>query len=460
MMQGEVNELPLYSEEGLTTFLKAIDADLNLATEETQRPVTEPIAPASISRRPSRMHAIDNLRTALIVFLVLEHTVLETVSTAKVTDGSRSLTTLTLFVGMTRAHVVGMLYFISGVASRFSMVFNSPNPLFFLAKKIGRCTIGVLACGSITLATRYLDGPWPEETGTFYSTIGGKETLMTGPIYYIALLLALDTAFAIFRPLILFTGVFSRKIITTKLRYHIAKCTFLVIIEIWTSLIGVGCITFPSRITTFLSAVDAIQPFFPIQYIFSYFAGTLFIKVWRFVLFEVHPKFHKLAFVLRIILSTSALYGILYYYPDPMLRFFSITAAPTMTFQSPGGVQFNTPLYFYVVWTTTTYFIIPTAAVSLFFTTKALKQDWGLISRTAFMQPFIHMIFVIGAARYSGRIDNIILRCGFVGMVSIVCGWSVAVALAMLMRFGRQRVVALRGSPGVIDEEKNQKNVV
>ena len=70
------------------------------------------------------------------------------------------------------------------------------------------------------------------------------------------------------------------------------------------------------------------------------------------------------------------------------------------------------------------------------------------------------MIFVIGAARYSGRIDNIILRCGFVGMVSIVCGWSVAVALAMLMRFGRQRVVALRGSPGVIDEEKNQKNVV
>jgi len=33
-------------------------------------------------------------------------------------------------------------------------------------------------------------------------------------------------------------------------------------------------------------------------------------------------------------------------------------------------------------------------------------------------------------------------------------------ALAMLMRFGRQGVVALRGSPGVIDEEKNQKNVI
>ena len=217
----------------------------------------------------------------------------------------------------------------------FPWFFNSPNPLFFLAKKIGRGTIGVLACGSITLATWYLYSPWPEATGTFYLTIGGKETLTTGPIYYIALLLALDTAFTIFRPLILFTRVFSRKIITTKLRYHIAKCTLLVIIEIWTSLIGVGCIIFPSRITTFLSTVDAIQLFFPMQYIFSYFVGTLFIKVWRFVLFEVHPKFHKLAFVLWIILSTSTLYSILYYYPDPMLRFFSITTAPTMTFQSP-----------------------------------------------------------------------------------------------------------------------------
>ena len=456
-MQGEVNELPLYSKEDPTTILKAIDVDLDPAPEETQRPVAEPTTTASNSRRPSRMHAIDNLRTVLIVLLILEHTVLETVSTAKVTEESKSLTTLTLFVGMTRAHVVGMLFFISGFASRFSMVLNSPNPLFFLGKKFGRSAIGILACCSIALATRYLYSPWPEATGTFYSTIRGKETLTTGPMYYIALLLALDTAFAIFRLLILilFTGTFSRKIITTKARYNIAKYTLLIIVEIWTSLIGIGCITFPSRITTFLSNVDAIQPFFPMQYIFSYFAGTLFIDVWRFVLFEVHPKFHRLAFILRIILSTSALYAMLHYYPDPMLRFFSLTTAPTMTFPSSDGVHFKTPLYFYVVWITTTYFIVPTAAVSLFFSTKALKKDWGLVSRTAFVQPFIHMIFVIGTARHSGRIDSIILRCGFVGMVSIVGGWSVAVALAMLMRFGRQCMVDIRGSPGEIDEEKN-----
>ncbi|KIM34899.1 hypothetical protein M413DRAFT_449997 [Hebeloma cylindrosporum] len=125
-----------------------------------------------------------------------------------------------------------------------------------------------------------------------------------------------------------------------------------------------------------------------------------------------------------------------------------------MTFPSSGEIKFKTPLYFYVVWITTTYFIVPTAAVALFFSTKALKQDWGLVSRMAFVQPFIHMIFVIGAARHSGKIDNIILRCGFVGMVSVVCGWSVAVALAMLMRFGRERLV-IRRSPGVVDEEKN-----
>jgi hypothetical protein len=454
-MQGEVNELQLHSKEEPTTILKTIDVDLDPTAEAMQRPVAEPTSTASNSRRPSRMHAIDNLRTALIVLLILEHTVLETVSAAKVAEGSKSLTTLTLFVGMTRAHVVGMLFFISGFASRFSMVLNSPNPLFFLGKKIGRSAISILGCGSITLATRYLYGPWPEATGTFYSTIRGKETLMTGPMYYIALLLALDTAFAIFRLLILFTGTFSRKIITTKVRYNIAKYTLLIIIEIWTSLIGAGCITLPARITTFLSAVDAIQPFFPMLYIFSYFAGTFLIDVWRFVLFEVHPKFHRLAFVVRIILSTSALHAMLYYYPDPMQGFFGLTTAPTMTFPSSGGFHFKTPLYFYVVWITTTSFVVPTAAVSLFFSTKSLKQDWGLFSRTAFIQPFIHMIFVIGAVRHSGRIDNIILRCGFVGMVSIVCGWSVAVALAMLMRFGRQRMADMRGSPGEIDEEKH-----
>ena len=456
-MQSEANELPLYSKKDPITALNIVDVDLNPATEEAQRSVDseEPTTTAPNSLRPRRMHAIDNLRTVLIVLLILEHTVLETVSTAKVTEGSKSTTTLTLFVGMTRAHVIGMLYFISGFASRYSMAHHSPNPLFFLGRKVARGAIGILGCHSITLATRYIYAPWPEATGTFYSTVGGKETLTTGPMYYIALLLALDTTFAIFRVLLLFTGTFSRKIIASKIRYNIAKFTLLIVVEIWTSLIGVGFITFPSRITAFLSSVDAIQPFFPTQYILSYFAGTLFIDVWRFVLFEVHPKFHRLTLVLRIILSTSVLRAMLYYYPDPMQRFFSITTAPTMTFPSSGGTQFNSPLYFYVVWITITYFIIPTSVVALFFSTKALKQDWGLISRTAFIQPFIHMVFVIGAARYSGMIDNIILRCGFVGMVSIMCGWSVAVALAMLTRFGRVLVANMRGSPGVTDEEKN-----
>ena len=454
-IQGEAKELPLYSKQEPSTVLNTVDVDPNPAIAEAQRSVEEPTTTASNSLRPCRMHAIDNLRTVLIMLLIVEHTVLETASTAKVTEGSKSITALTVFVGMTRAHVIGMLYFISGFASRFSMAHHSPNPLFFLGKKVARGAIGILGCRSITLATRYLYAPWPEAAGTFYSTVGGKETLTTGPMYYIALLLALDTIFAIFRALMVFTGTFSRKIITSKIRYNITKLTLLIVVEIWTSLIGVGFITFPSQITAFLSSVDAIQPFFPTQYILSFFTGTLFIDVWRFVLFEVHPQFHRLTLVLRIVLSASALRIMLYYYPDPMQHFFSITNAPTMTFPSSGGTQFNTPLYFYVVWITTTYFIIPTSVVALFFSTKALKQDWGLISRTAFIQPFIHMVFVIGTARHSGMIDNIILRCGFVGMVSIMCAWSVAVALAMLMRFGRVLVANMRGSPGVTDEEKN-----
>jgi hypothetical protein len=109
------------------------------------------------------------------------------------------------------------------------------------------------------------------------------------------------------------------------------------------------------------------------------------------------------------------------------------------------------------MWSITTYFILPTSAVALFFTGKTLRKDWGLFSHMAFTQPFIHMIFVVGFARQAWRIqvDNIILRCVFVGVASMVCGWSVAVAFAVLARFGRQFLLDMRGPRGNTDEEKN-----
>jgi hypothetical protein len=94
--------------------------------------------------------------------------------------------------------------------------------------------------------------------------------------------------------------------------------------------------------------------------------------------------------------------------------------------------------------------------VALFFTSKTLNRDWGLFSHAAFTQPFIHMIFVIGFSRQLGRIpvDNIILKCVIVGVASLVCGWSVAVVFADLVKFLRQILVDMRG-PRTTDEEKN-----
>jgi len=446
--------------------VKTIDSDPNLATNCMQRLealAEDPASMAPDSRRPGRIHAIDNLRTVLIVLLILEHAVLEVVSTAKISKESKSLTALNLFVGMTRTHVVGMLYFVSGFASRISITINSPNSLFFLAKKTGKAAIAILACHSISQAIRYLYGPWPEATGSFYSTIGGKEALMNGPMYYIVLLLMLDTAFAIFRFLNFCTGIFSHKIIASATQYIIARHTLLAVVELWTVLFALGCITIPSRITTLFSAVDGTPPFFPIQYIASYFTGIHFLRVWRFMVFEVQPDLHRPVFILRTITSIGSLYAMLHYYPDGMQRFFSTTTAQTITFPSLFPTSnsvlndFTIPLYLYILWSIATYFILPTSAVALFFTGKTLRKDWGLFSRTAFTQPFIHMIFVVGFAREVWRIqvDNVILKCVFVGVASTVCGWSVAVAFAVLARYGSQLLMDMRGPRGITDEEKN-----
>jgi len=285
---------------------------------------------------------------------------------------------------------------------------------------------------------------------------------MNGPIYYIVLLLMLDTAFATLRFLNHCTGMFSDKMITSATKYIIAKHTLLAIVEIWSVLFALGCITLPSRITTLLSAVDATPPFFPIQYIVSYFTGIHFMEVWRFILLEVQPELHVPVFIVRAITSLGSLYALLHYYPDGMQRFFSITTAQTMTFPSlypTSNSVLNSstiPLYLYILWSIATYFILPTSMVALFFTTKTLNKDWGIFSRAAFTQPFIHMIFVIGFARQLGRIpvDNVILKCVIVGVASMVCGWSVALVFAALVRFWKQLLVDMRG-PRTTDEEKN-----
>jgi hypothetical protein len=464
-MDSKVNESPPYPKVEDPRNMKPLDADLHQSIEYSQKleELLEDLASSAPDSRPrGRIHAIDNLRTVLIILLILEHTILETVSTAKLVEESKSLTTLNLFVGMTRTHVVGMLYFISGFASRISITLNSPNSLFFLAKKAGKAAIAIVACQFITGAIRYLYGPWLEATGSFYSSFGGKAALMNGPMYYIVLLLILDTTFAILRFLNHCTGMFSRKIITSATRYIIAKHTLLAIVEIWTVLFALGCITVPSRITALLSAVDATPPFFPVQYIVSYFIGIHFMEVWRFMLFEVQPELHVPMFIVRTITSIGTLYALLHYYPEGMQRFFSITTAQTMTFPSLFPTSnsvlnpFTIPLYLYILWSIATYFILPTSMVALFFTSKTLNRDWGLFSHAAFTQPFIHMIFVIGFSRQLGRIpvDNIILKCVIVGVASLVCGWSVAVVFADLVKFLRQLLVDMRG-PRTTDEEKN-----
>ncbi|KAF8151305.1 hypothetical protein B0H34DRAFT_125003 [Crassisporium funariophilum] len=393
----------------------------------------QPSAPKVVVMK--RLHLIDNMRTILIFLLVLQHSILETVAHIPGFSEQESPThslLLTIFLELTKNTVVGLLFFVSGFSSSFTMVARPHHPFLFAVSKTVKATILVAGYYLVTQYLQLLYGPWPEKERntvvSFYALQKGNLYLLRGPMFYVILLLPLDYTYAIGKYVNLRFGNYS-PFVTTTTRYNVAKYIPQLMLQIWTTLVAMGVLRPPPLIVPYLPYFHP-EAHFPLQYLITYVAGVNFVSLYRFFLLEIPPQFSYTAFVVRIFLASSALFSLYRHFPSAMYELTGLTTAPKYALEDPGNPL--GPLYGAL--SMLIFVILSTSCLQIFFVKSILKKDWGLLSRVAFLQPFIHMLFVMGFARHTTCIDNPIGKSVFVGLASALCGWSVAMLPVILWR--------------------------
>ncbi|KAF4620317.1 hypothetical protein D9613_000133 [Agrocybe pediades] len=80
-------------------------------------------------------------------------------------------------------------------------------------------------------------------------------------------------------------------------------------------------------------------------------------------------------------------------------------------------------------WATYTHVSLTTEVILCAFSDPLplLKKDWGALSKLPGVHIMMHMAIVIGVMRYSTWIQELILRCIFIGVASVICVWLVTV---------------------------------
>lgn len=405
--------------------------------------------PPAKKKKTKRIHALDNLRAFLIFLLILQHATLETVAHIPgFSDENypKQSLFLTLFVTLTRHNVVGLLFFVSGLSSVYSMVVHKRGrtPLLFAFAKAFQTAIYVAGYYYAMQILQRVYGPWPQDDGkvvSFFALRQGSSWVLTGPIAYVFLLLVFDLTYVIARSINMRYQVYTR-FVTTKVRYNVAKYTALAVLQFWTTFVATGVLRPPTVIVSYLSILNPISPF-PVQYLLAYLAGLHFVSIYKFLLVETPPRFSIIVVSVRLFLVSSTLFAMYRRFSVPMHELSNLTAAPRYTISNPNGPFFDPyPGLFYGAWSTLSFFILPVSVIQLFFTNTYLKKDWGVISKVAFSLPFIHMFFIMELVRKTAWIPDhqIILKCIFVGLASATGGWLVAIARHSFSRWLRQTI--------------------
>ncbi|PPQ95699.1 hypothetical protein CVT26_008383 [Gymnopilus dilepis] len=422
---------------------KVADDKVELPTLEAAEgatPVGSTEEPKKEQRK--RIHSLDNLRAFLVFLLILQHAALETV--AYVPDFSdakypRQALFLTLFVTLTRHTVVGLLFFVSGLASAYSMVVNRRKfiPLVFLFSKACQTTGFVIACRYAMRGLLRIYGPWPEDDGqarSFFATKDGNSWLLLGPVAYVLLLFAFDSIYTIGRTINLKFKVYNR-FITSKTRYKVAQYTALVVLQLWITFVVTGIFRPPAFLLPYLSIYHAM-PHFPVQYLMAYLAGVHYVSFHKYLLTETPPRYSPLVLSIRIFIYSALLFAMYRRWPVHLHDLSSLTTPPKYAVYASLAEPFKNPGIYYGAWSVTTFFVISPTVIQLFFTNKHLRKDWGIISRVTFLQPLIHMYFVMGLARNAHLFvpDNLILRSAFVGVTSAIVGWLVSIGPYLVLR--------------------------
>ncbi|KAF8173656.1 hypothetical protein BJ912DRAFT_991819 [Pholiota molesta] len=396
---------------------------------------------------------MDNIRTTALSLIILQNAAIQAVSThrqaAQVHETwPKSFIFINLFVGMTRLLAVPLLFFVAGFSSQFTMVMHGRSPIRFVLRRTWKTAITVVFYQAFVYLAKLVHPLPPAETAAtapYYASREGVLALLNGPTAYVLAVLALDYIYAFFRTVNLLTSSPNKPtyFITTNIRFAIVKLLFIVV-EFWVFIYGNGLARkiFPtgSAAEHWLYAVNSADLHFPLLYLIAYTAGVHFVHYYKFILANTQGlSFFSPAtgLVIRLGFTTTLLYGSYRAAPDSIAPFFDVRQRPALVFPQPAVSAF------YATWVVYTLMLVPEAVIGVFLTSRALAMDWGSFSRTAHLQVYVQMLYVVG--NQVRVFDNMFLRWAMLGWMAIYYAHYGGIGMIALGNFAKRGWFAVRG---------------
>ncbi|KAF7312413.1 Acyltransferase 3 [Mycena indigotica] len=356
-----------------------------------------------------RVHFLDNLRSFVIVLVVLHHVALSFggvgywyyVSPYPVSNVSKAV--LTLFVALNQTFFMGLMFFIAGHFSSIAVerkawgVFCIDRlkrlgiPIVVYTFAIHPLVVVLLNRGSVWTALRH-----------YYLNLDRVQ----GPIWFIALLLVFDVIYATTK---LFIPSFGFLIPSSYSQYRLA------------ALLGISTViicTFSVRLSFPLGThipVMALEPGYTPQYVLAYISGCSLSKIQQYMLFRDPRRALALSY-LGAILSAAIISG--------------IGAALAIPVTYAGGM--NPFALSYAIWHETCFYFLGTAWFSLFHDSERTTEKWGTTARYSYGAYIVHSVVVVWLQiLLDSRLDGI-LKTVIVGVPAIVLSWAVSWVLVQI----------------------------
>ncbi|PPQ92812.1 hypothetical protein CVT25_004070 [Psilocybe cyanescens] len=364
-----------------------------------------------------RVHAIDNLRTTLVVLIVLQHAVLYTISniTEHHIDVSQmQYSILMLFVGLNKTVVVGMLYFVSGFGSACLMnthihihgVHSSFRYTFEKTARIARYIVGHYFA-AIVIRRICVSKQFDTDISLmrYWTLREGRSALLAESILFLLLLLVFDYLYATTRTLNRHSDMIYKRIIFFPLQYHFGNVIAVAFMTLWTISITHLMLNPPARMSSFMGhiAQTNLDPHLLAQYAIAYLAGVNFFSFANFTLTEetLHVRNYWYKATLSLYLSFCTLFAIYRGYPTQILQVIKIEALPDQHSDQWLGSRSRSEEYtifsvLYGLWTTATFLTVSSRLIQLAITSPSLNKSWVLHSRSTLLQPSIHICIFVG----------------------------------------------------------------
>ncbi|KAJ7128925.1 hypothetical protein C8R43DRAFT_685260 [Mycena crocata] len=368
--------------------------------------------------RDSRVHFLDNLRTALTALVLFHHAALPFggfgswpyVSPYHPTGSSTFLVT---FVAVNQSYFMGMLFFLSGHFSAIAATNKSWRA--FCLDKLKRLGIPVVAYTLFLHPLVVILVLWSRNASIFPALLDYWRNLrgVTGPVWYPAVLLCFDLIYITCRT---YLPSVSFLIPKSSARYRVTAvvCISTVIVS-----------SFFIRLSHPVGRASpplGLQLAYASQYVLAYVSGTCLSYIQQYMLVSRPARSLALAHLVAFFsIAVMAMLGGL------ILNVFA------------GG--WNLWALFYAIWNELCFYFIGTALFSFFHASPHTTKKWGNTARYSYGAFLLHSIVIVALQilvdkSVRGTVDGVV-KTVVVGTLGVCISWAATWALIRIPGVGK-----------------------